>query len=215
MQDLSGKVQAGQAYTLTARIKYENPSGPVTKQFFATMHYGGTYTSLVSVTATKGQWAVQRDVHHPFGAERLDGRLFFETRWTSTSSRTPTWTSWTSSSTVSVIGAETESSRVEDDRGRWQLPGTQPLDRAQVGPTASASCTTAGSTCTDQRHTGLRARLPLASHPDQLRNINQITVISSEDLVNWTDHGEIQVAGPTVLRRSPPTPGRPASPGRW
>ncbi|WP_230415699.1 family 43 glycosylhydrolase [Micromonospora tarapacensis] len=27
-------------------------------------------------------------------------------------------------------------------------------------------------------------------------DINQITVISSEDLVNWTDHGEIQVAGP-------------------
>jgi arabinoxylan arabinofuranohydrolase len=27
-------------------------------------------------------------------------------------------------------------------------------------------------------------------------SINQITVISSEDLVNWTDHGEIQVAGP-------------------
>jgi arabinoxylan arabinofuranohydrolase len=27
-------------------------------------------------------------------------------------------------------------------------------------------------------------------------DINQLTVISSEDLVNWTDHGEIQVAGP-------------------
>jgi arabinoxylan arabinofuranohydrolase len=27
-------------------------------------------------------------------------------------------------------------------------------------------------------------------------NINQITVLSSADLVNWTDHGEIQVAGP-------------------
>lgn len=27
--------------------------------------------------------------------------------------------------------------------------------------------------------------------------INQITVISSDDLVNWTDHGEIQVAGST------------------
>ncbi len=27
-------------------------------------------------------------------------------------------------------------------------------------------------------------------------NINKISVISSDDLVNWTDHGEIQVAGP-------------------
>ncbi len=58
MQDLSGRVQAGQTYALTARIKYENPNGPATKQFFATMHYGGaTYTNLVSVVATKGQWA--------------------------------------------------------------------------------------------------------------------------------------------------------------
>jgi arabinoxylan arabinofuranohydrolase len=27
-------------------------------------------------------------------------------------------------------------------------------------------------------------------------NINQLTLISSTDLVNWVDHGEIQVAGP-------------------
>lgn len=27
-------------------------------------------------------------------------------------------------------------------------------------------------------------------------SINRITVISSDDLVNWTDHGEIRVAGP-------------------
>ena len=58
MQDLSGKVTAGQTYALKARIKYENANGPATKQFFATMHYGGsTYTNLVSVSATKGQWA--------------------------------------------------------------------------------------------------------------------------------------------------------------
>ncbi|MFD6567869.1 glycoside hydrolase family 43 protein [Micromonospora profundi] len=32
-------------------------------------------------------------------------------------------------------------------------------------------------------------------------DINQITVISSTDLVNWTDHGEIQVAGPDGVAR--------------
>ena len=58
MQDLSGKVQAGYVYTLSAKIKYENAASPATKQFFATMHYGGsTYTNLVSVTANRGQWA--------------------------------------------------------------------------------------------------------------------------------------------------------------
>ena len=74
MQDLSGKVQAGQTYALKARIKYENANGPATKQFFATMHYGGgTYTNLVSVTATQGPvGALQRHVHHPGRAERGD-----------------------------------------------------------------------------------------------------------------------------------------------
>lgn len=28
------------------------------------------------------------------------------------------------------------------------------------------------------------------------QSINKITVISSDDLINWTDHGEIKVAGP-------------------
>ncbi|MEK8107070.1 family 43 glycosylhydrolase [Micromonospora sp. M12] len=37
---------------------------------------------------------------------------------------------------------------------------------------------------------------PPASPGINYGDINQITVISSEDLVNWTDHGEIQVAGP-------------------
>ncbi|WP_309244233.1 carbohydrate binding domain-containing protein [Micromonospora parastrephiae] len=91
MQDLSGKVQAGQTYVLTARIKYENPSGPATKQFFATMHYGAaTYTNLVSVTATKGQWA-QFNGTFTIPAEQnvSTARLFFETPWTSTPSTDP------------------------------------------------------------------------------------------------------------------------------
>jgi arabinoxylan arabinofuranohydrolase len=56
MQDLSGKVQAGKTYSVTARVKYENSSSPATKQFFVTMHYGGsTYTNLGTVTTPRGQ----------------------------------------------------------------------------------------------------------------------------------------------------------------
>ena len=76
MQDLTGKVQAGQTYTLKARIKYENANGPATKQFFATMHYGGgTYTNLGQRRRRrKGQWALlQRHVHDPGRAERGHG----------------------------------------------------------------------------------------------------------------------------------------------
>ncbi|MEK8107071.1 carbohydrate binding domain-containing protein [Micromonospora sp. M12] len=94
MQDLSGKVQAGQAYTLTARIRYANASGPATKQFFATMHYGGgTYTNLVSVTATKGQWAQLNGTFTiPATQSVSTARLFFETPGRARRPRTRTCT---------------------------------------------------------------------------------------------------------------------------
>ena len=44
MQDLSGKVQAGKTYSVTARVKYENPSSPATKQFFVTCTTAGRPT---------------------------------------------------------------------------------------------------------------------------------------------------------------------------
>src|SRR5690606_37798528 len=92
MQDLSGKVQAGYVYTLSARIKYEAADSPATKQFFATMHYGGgTYTNLVSVTATRGQWATfSGSFTIPADQNVTTARIFFETPWTSAPADDPT-----------------------------------------------------------------------------------------------------------------------------
>ncbi|MEK8227306.1 carbohydrate binding domain-containing protein [Oerskovia sp. M15] len=61
IQVLSGKVAAGETYRLSAKIRYDAADAPASKQFFATMHYGGgTYTNLVSVTATKGSGQLSR-----------------------------------------------------------------------------------------------------------------------------------------------------------
>src|SRR5699024_10102101 len=57
MQDLSGKLQGGQTYEVSARVKYDNPDSPSSKQFFITMHYGGgSYTNLGTVTPQRGEW---------------------------------------------------------------------------------------------------------------------------------------------------------------
>ncbi|MFI7551560.1 family 43 glycosylhydrolase [Micromonospora sediminimaris] len=202
MQDLSGRVQAGQSYTLTARIKYENPNGPATKQFFATMHYGAaTYTNLVSVVATKGQWAEFTGTFTiPAGQNVSTARLFFETPWTSTPSSDPEVHLMDFKlDGVSVIGAAPPPAPSKTIEVVGKLPGEHnPLIGHKFGADGFGFV-----------HDG-RVYLYLTNDtqgyaPDPATgvspginygDINQITVISTTDMVNWTDHGEIQVAGP-------------------
>ncbi|WBB90296.1 family 43 glycosylhydrolase [Verrucosispora sp. WMMC514] len=202
MQDLSGRVQAGQTYALTARIKYENPNGPATKQFFATMHYGAaTYTNLVSVVATKGQWAQFNGTFTiPAGQNVSTARLFFETPWTSTPSADPEVHLMDFKlDGVSVVGAAPPPAPSKTIEVVGKLPGEHnPLIGHKFGADGFGFV-----------HDG-RVYLYLTNDtqgyaPDPVTgvspginygDINQITVISSADLVNWTDHGEIQVAGP-------------------
>jgi len=202
MQNLSGKVQAGQTYALTARIKYDNAASPATKQFFATMHYGGaTYTNLVSVTATKGQWAQFSGTFTiPASQNVATARLFFETPWTSNPSADPDLHLMDFTlDDVSVVGAAPPPAPSKTIEVVGKLPGEHnPLIGHKFGADGYGFV-----------HAG-RVYLYLTNDtqgyaPDpntgvspgiNYGDINQITVISTTDMVNWTDHGEIQVAGP-------------------
>lgn len=203
MQDLSGKVQAGQTYALTARIKYENPNGPATKQFFATMHYGAVnYTNLVSVVATKGQWA-QFNGTFTIPAEQnvSTARLFFETPWTSTPSSDPDLHLMDFKlDDVSVVGAPPPPPASKTIEVVGKLPGEHnPLIGHKFG--ADGFGFVHGGRVYMYMTNDTQGYAPDpetgVSRPINYGDINQITVISSADLVNWTDHGEIQVAGPT------------------
>ncbi|MEU8388655.1 family 43 glycosylhydrolase [Micromonospora sp. NPDC048843] len=202
MQDLSGKVQAGQAYTLTARIKYENESGPATKQFFATMHYGGgTYTNLVSVTATKGQWTQFNGTFTiPTTQSVSTARLFFETPWTSTPSTDPALHLMDFKlDDVSVVGAAPPAPASKTIEVVGKLPGEHnPLIGHKFGADGFGLVHDGRVYMYMTNDTQGYAPNPTTGVSPGINygDINQITVISSEDLVNWTDHGEIQVAGP-------------------
>ncbi|WBB80443.1 family 43 glycosylhydrolase [Micromonospora sp. WMMD882] len=202
MQDLSGKVQAGQTYSLSARIRYDNAAGPATKQFFATMHYGAaTYTNLVSVTATRGQWAhVDGRFTIPAGQSVSTARLFFETPWTSAPADDPDLHLMDFTlDDVSVVGAAPPAAPSKTIEVVGKLPGEHnPLIGHKFGADGFGFV-----------HDG-RVYLYLTNDtqgyaPDPVTgvspginygDINQITVLSSTDLVNWTDHGEVPVAGP-------------------
>ncbi|WP_325048808.1 family 43 glycosylhydrolase [Micromonospora craterilacus] len=202
MQDLSGKVQAGQTYALTARIKYENPNSPATKQFFATMHYGGgTYTNLVSVTATRGQWAqFNGQFTIPATQSVSTARLFFETPWTSNPSSDPNVHLMDFKlDDVSVVGAAPPPTPSKTIEVVGKLPGEHnPLIGHKFGADGFGFTHDGRVYLYLTNDTQGYAPNPTTGVSPSINygNINQITLISSTDLVNWTDHGEIQVAGP-------------------
>ncbi|MFF0717934.1 family 43 glycosylhydrolase [Micromonospora sp. NPDC003816] len=202
MQDLSGKVQAGQTYTLSARLKYENAASPATKQFFATMHYGGsTYTNLVSVTATRGQWAhVNGQFTIPASQGVGTARLFFETPWTSDPGADANLHLMDFTlDDVSVVGAAPPPPASKTIEVVGKLPGEHnPLIGHKFGADGYGFVHDGRVYMYMTNDTQGYAPNPTTGVSPGINygDINQITVISTTDMVNWTDHGEIQVAGP-------------------
>lgn len=204
MQVVTGLVQAGKTYTIKARIKYDSAAAPATKQFFATMHYGGsTYSNLANVVATKGQWAyINGTFTIPETQSVATARLFFETPWASSAATTEAPATHLMDFTlddVSVIGAAPPAPASRTIEVLAKTPGeNNPLISHKFGADAFGFVdngrvyiymTNDTQGYAPDAATGVSPQINYGS-------INQITVISSEDMVNWTDHGEIQVAGP-------------------
>ncbi|MGW0504583.1 carbohydrate binding domain-containing protein [Micromonospora sp. NPDC003241] len=202
MQDLSGKVQAGQTYTLSARIRYDNAASPATKQFFATMHYGGsTYTNLVSVTANRGQWAqFNGQFTIPASQGVSTARLFFETPWTSNPAADPNLHLMDFTlDDVSVVGAAPPPPPSKTIEVVGKLPGEHnPLIGHKFGADGYGFVHDGRVYMYMTNDTQGYAPDPVTGISPGINygHINQITVISTTDMVNWTDHGEVQVAGP-------------------
>lgn len=201
MQDLSGKVQAGQTYSIKARVKYDNPSSPATKQFFATMHYGGsTYTNLASTTPARGQWGyINATFTIPAAQSVATARLFIETPWTSSPSSDPdTHLMDFVVDDVSLIGTPPPPPPSKTIEVVGKLPGEHnPLIGHKFGADGFGYAEDGRVYMFMTNDTQGYAPDPVTGISPSINygNINQITLISSEDLVNWTDHGEIQVAG--------------------
>lgn len=203
MQDLSGKLQAGQTYTVKARVKYDNPASPATKQFFVTMHYGGgTYTNLGSATPARGEWGyINATFTIPAAQSTATTRLFVETPWTSTANAEAAPATHLMDFTVddiSLVGAAPPAPPSKTIEVVGKLPGEHnPLMGHKFGADGYGFVhdgrvymymTNDTQGYAPDSNTGVSPQINYGS-------INQITLISSDDLVNWVDHGEIQVAG--------------------
>lgn len=205
MQDLSGKLQAGETYDLSARIKYDNAASPATKQFFMTIHFGGgSYTNMGSVTVARGQWGlIDATFTVPAGQDVSTARVFLETPYTAAPETAPdTHLMDFTVDDVTLEGAEPPPPAPPSSR-TVEVVGKEP---GNSNPLISHKFGADGFGMVD----GDRVYMYMTNdtqgyEPDPVTgispginygDINQLTLISSEDLVNWTDHGEIQVAGP-------------------
>ena len=168
------------------------------------MHYGGsTYTNLGTVTAPRGQWGlIQGTFTVPAAQSVTTARIFVETPWTATPSIGP------GHAPHGLQGrrrdAPEEFVRVDHDRGARQEPRRgQPAHLAQVRRGRQRlRPRRPGVHLHDQRHAGVQPRRRTGSpRTNTYGGINTITVISSDDLVNWVDHGEIPVAGPNGIAK--------------
>lgn len=83
-QDITGKLQAGITYTVSAWVRYDNAASPATKRFNLTVRYGsGSFTNFANVTATRGQWAQIRGTITPTAAQAAGtARIFVENQYT-------------------------------------------------------------------------------------------------------------------------------------
>ncbi|TQJ30755.1 family 43 glycosylhydrolase [Microbacterium sp. SLBN-146] len=203
MQDLSGKVQAGQTYTVKARVKYDNPESPATKQFFITMHYGGgTYTNLASTTPARGAWgSINATFTIPASQNVTTARIFVETPWTASPQDAPnTHLMDFVVDDVSVIGTPPPPPPSKTVEVVGKLPGEHnPLMGHKFGADGYGFVHEGRVYMYMTNDTQGYAPDPVTGISPSINygNINQITLISSTDLVNWVDHGEVQVAGST------------------
>jgi arabinoxylan arabinofuranohydrolase len=202
MQDLSGKLQAGGTYTVRARVKYDNPASPATKQFFITMHYGGgTYSNLGSTTPARGEWGhIENTFTIPAGQSVTTARIFVETPWTSDPHANPDLHLMDFTvDDVSLVGAPPPPPPSKTIEVVGKIPGEHnPLIGHKFGADGFGYVEDGRVYLYMTNDTQGYAPNPVTGISPGINygNINQITLISSEDLVNWTDHGEIQVAGP-------------------
>lgn len=199
-QSIRSQLEPGTTYTVSAKIKYE--TGPNTRQFFLTSFTGGTtYTNLAGVNATRGSWATMSSTFTTGASIPATYDIFLET-------------SWVNSATIAAApGDHIMDFKVDDVaivkqrnttfNAVGKLPGNgNPLVSHKFGADPFAMV-----------HDG-RVYIYMTNDtqewaPDAnnisptntYAKINQINVISSDDLMNWRDEGAINVAGPNGVAK--------------
>lgn len=193
-QDMTGKLLAGATYQVSAKVRYD--TGPATRAFNITGNFGGyAYDDYVSTTLTKGEWGtISGEFTVPTTQSVDEAWLLIETTWVASPGADDLMDYLVDD--VSLV--MTQEPPVVEEPGVWdavakRVGSSNPLVNHKFGADPYAF-----------EHDG-RVYVYMTNDTQQYdpsnlasnnySNIKTITVISSDDLVNWTDHGDIKVAG--------------------
>lgn len=212
MQDLSGKLTAGKKYKVTGRIKYT--TGPDNKEFQIWYQHGGTYenrTQARSVSAKKGKWT---QLYGTFTAKGTGtDQVFIATPWAANPSKETDLMDFYVDDIV--ITLDDGNLPEEDPQEHECIEGATLVSGALKGENHNTRVNPLfdykfGADPYAITYNG-RVYVYMTNDSQQLEHnkdehgypvkgngfekINTLNVFSSADMVNWTDHGEISVAG--------------------
>lgn len=192
-QVLDGELETGRTYEVSARIKYT--AGPAQKTFFVTSKAGSAFTNIGTGSINRGEWGrVSGTFTVPEGADVANYRVFIETPWTPNPTEDPAEHLMDFLVDDVYLGEE-----FDDSFGAVaKRPGTSnPLIDHKFGADPYV-----------MEHDG-RIYVYMTNDsqeyapkedgtvdPNTYAGINTLTIISTDDMVNWVDHGAVKVAGP-------------------
>lgn len=212
MQDLSGKLENGKKYKITGRVKYT--SGPSNRTFEVCYQHGATWeqrTTFKSFSVKKGKWA---QVYGTFTANNTGtDQIFIATSWTAS----PTKENDLMDFYVDDIVISLDDGEVppEDPQEHECIEGStlvsgalkagngnkhvNPLFDYKFGADPYAITYNGRvyiyTTNDSQQYEETKDEHGYPTRGNGFDKINTLNVFSSADMVNWTDHGEISVAG--------------------
>jgi len=209
MQSIANKITAGSTYTVSAKVKYT--TGPATHQFNVTITDGSHYYIMGSATVTKGAWTTISGSYVIPTSSNLDvtkAKVFVETVWTGTPDATNDLMNFWADD-ISMTGATvTPPTHPKGTAAPAKTVGnSNPLMDYQYGadPFAMVYDGTVYEYMTgDGQYIDASGNVVQDYEYDGSGNIKDnsyskiqtIDVISSKDMVNWTNNGAIKVAGP-------------------
>ena len=186
-QDMSKKLTPGSYYTVSTWVKYT--TGPDTKDFNLTLHNGTESTVLATGTAKKGEWSeIKGDWGMPYDMAADSNVLVVETP------------------TVATPNADNDlmDFYVDDVSVLKYQDNTQTLAK-KFGYGNPITTNEFGADPYAIEYNG-RVYVYMTADDYEFSDkdnpfsnnfgyITSLRVVSSADLMNWTDHGEIEVAG--------------------
>lgn len=208
MQDMSGKLEAGRKYKITGRIKYT--TGPDNRDFEVCYQYGDTYnerTTLKKFSIKKGKWT---QVYGTFTAKKTGtDQLFFSTTWVADPTKENDLMDFYVDNVVITLddGEIPATQEHECMEGDTLVSGALKAENNNVNPLFDYKFGAdpyaieydgrvyVYATNDNQQLESTKDKYGYPTGGNGFDKINTLNVFSSADMVNWTDHGEISVAG--------------------